>query len=1159
MFSRDSKMVSMALATAVVCSLASITSAFKLIEGSGAQIIPGRFIVAVSSSSSSSLGKRADEVIAGVINKINDVGIDAKTRKTYQSPGLLTGASIVVPENTTAADLLAVPGVTKVWPVRSIPRPVTYTTSEAKGKTSHGTSATDISARGKVLSRRDAYTDDTWSPHQMTGVDVMHGKGFLGSGIRVAILDTGVDYKNPILGGCFGKGCKVAFGYAFVGDYDETTTGPDPYTNCSDHGTHVTGIIGANANSYGFTGVAPQATIGMYRVFSCSGNTGEDTIVEALLKAAEDRANVINMSLGGPVGWLDGSPTQALVERLNAKGIVTMSAAGNEQSEGMFFAEFPAASRTGVAVASVDVANLPAYDMVFKTGGYPKMPYLAANAFSTSSTLKVYFTSTDTNALDDACNPLPLSTPDLRNYLVIMQRGTCNFATKMGYAADKGARFAMIYNSATGATLPYFGADNTGLTAVAGLRREDGLLLLKYYLAQKKKGPSVTFPSNSKLVSGAADTQTGGQISAFSNFGPTNDMYGQPSFAAPGGNILSTFPIVLGTVGVLSGTSMATPFAAGSAALLLSARKSDKLTPEQVRFLFASTANVVPVSRKGSQPLTTTLLQGGGLIQVDQAYAAKSFISPFELMLNDTAHFNNTQTITITNKNSKAVTYRYVNTPAQVRATYDTARSNLPSLNPAAITEETAAGVSFRPGRITIPAGQTSTVRITFQAPKFVQRYLSLYPMYSGFITITADDPAKQKFQIPYFGMAGNMSDMQILDKTSTYADNYQSGLKYPFITDGNEAQTANRVKDYPIANGLTLYFRLALFSTYHPAEATRAYNVDLVFANTTFKPTVLPSNNANLRRRSLSSEYEQEFESLEVDASEDSHILARSGLITRAVQSYASTSIVGRVSSSHNQPRDWAIESGTGLGFSDQQISFTSQYQTTPISGVFAEADTATPYRLLLRTLKTTADPKVESSWESWLSPPFTFSILRCPGGYPTAHKGYCYSQNSYIGGIPFKAFINKVKIAMTDFQNYGAPLPHWLTSACVLYAENWWNAQPFISILIARKMIVLSDNSYLKWFLTTKEINDQQARAYAFMSHTRKNDNIADGNMDDTRLDDLNTARDDAPSLYDRTLCAMKTSAKAKGKSRDIERPTANTKTTRQVSGNRATKAQL
>ncbi|SCV72222.1 BQ2448_4916 [Microbotryum intermedium] len=1026
MLSSDSKTVSMALATAIVCSLASVTSAFKLIEGSGAQIIPGRFIVAVSSSSSSSLGKRADEVgsllaftlswrserrslemgaapdpdpdregaraecspscsvdleadraplalhvvqvIASVISKINDVGIDAKTKKTYQSPGLLTGASIVVPDNTTAADLLAVPGVTKVWPVRSIPRPITYTTSEAKGKTSRGTSATDNSARGKVLSRRtNEYKDDTWSPHQMTGVDVMHEKGFLGSGIRVAILDTGVDYKNPILGGCFGKGCKVAFGYSFVGDYDETTTGPNPYTNCSDHGTHVTGIIGANANSYGFTGVAPQATIGMYRVFSCSGNTGEDTIVEALLKAASDRADVINMSLGGPVGWLDGSPTQALVERLNAKGIVTMSAAGNEQAEGMFFAEFPAASRTGVAVASVDVVNLPAYNMVFKTGGYPKMPYLSANAFSTSSTFEVYFTSTDTTILDDACSPLPSSTPNLRNRLVIMQRGTCNFATKMGFAADKGARFAMIYNSATGATMPYFGADNTGLTAVAGMRREEGLLLLKYYLAQEKKGPNVVFPSNSRLVPGTADTQTGGQVSDFSNFGPTNDMYGQPSFAAPGGNILSTFPIALGTVGVLSGTSMATPFAAGSAALLLSARKSDKLTPEQIRFLFASTANVIPVSRKQSQPLTTTLLQGGGLIQVDQAYAAKSFVSPFELMLNDTAHFNNTQTISITNKNSKAVTYRYVNTPAQVRATYDTARSNLPSLSPPAITEGVAAGVSFRPGRITIAAGQTSTIRITFQAPKFVQRHLSLYPIYSGFITITADDPAKQKFQVPYFGMAGNMSDMQILDKTSTYADNYQSGLKYPFITDGNEAQTANKVKDYPMANGLTLYFRLA--------QATRAYNVDLVFANMTFKPTVSPSNNANLKRRSLSSDYEQEFESLEVDASEDSHILARSSLVTRGVQTYAATSIVGRVSSSQNQPRDWAVESGVGLGFSDQQVSFTGQYQTTPTSGVFAEADTATPYRLLLRTLKTTADPKVEASWESWLSPPFTFS----------------------------------------------------------------------------------------------------------------------------------------------------------------------------------------
>lgn len=79
--------------------------------------------------------------------------------------------------------------------------------------------------------------------------------GYNGSGIRIGIIDTGVDYTHPSLnvpgappGGCFGLGCKVAYGYDFVGDDFNGYTGqiadPDPLDQCDGHGTHVAGIVG---------------------------------------------------------------------------------------------------------------------------------------------------------------------------------------------------------------------------------------------------------------------------------------------------------------------------------------------------------------------------------------------------------------------------------------------------------------------------------------------------------------------------------------------------------------------------------------------------------------------------------------------------------------------------------------------------------------------------------------------------------------------------------------------------------------------------------------------------------------------------------------------------------------------------------------------------
>ena len=59
---------------------------------------------------------------------------------------------------------------------------------------------------------------DTFSTHVMTGVDKLHAEGILGKGIKVAVLDTGIDYLHPSLGGGYGAGFKVSHGYDFVGD-----------------------------------------------------------------------------------------------------------------------------------------------------------------------------------------------------------------------------------------------------------------------------------------------------------------------------------------------------------------------------------------------------------------------------------------------------------------------------------------------------------------------------------------------------------------------------------------------------------------------------------------------------------------------------------------------------------------------------------------------------------------------------------------------------------------------------------------------------------------------------------------------------------------------------------------------------------------------------
>ena len=125
-----------------------------------------------------------------------------------------------------------------------------------------------------------------------------------------------------------------------------------------------------------------------------------------------------------------------------------------------------------------------------------------------------------------------------------------------------------------------------------------------------------------------------------SSIGPTFNLFFKPAVSAPGGNIISIFPVVLGSYVIVSGTSMATPYVAGSAALLVAALGRTEAVGKGALSLLESTAQKLPSTTNDSDPLQTLIQQGAGLINVSAAIESTTIISPTELLLNSTAHFN---------------------------------------------------------------------------------------------------------------------------------------------------------------------------------------------------------------------------------------------------------------------------------------------------------------------------------------------------------------------------------------------------------------------------------------------------------------------------------------------------------------------------------------
>ncbi|HEY4555597.1 MAG TPA: S8 family serine peptidase, partial [Lysobacter sp.] len=339
----------------------------------------------------------------------------------YAYENLFNGFSVTIARNQLGT-LMRLPGVKAVYPVETIARP-----------------------------EPGPANPEMLTALAMTGADIAQSElGLTGKGIRVAVMDTGIDIDHPDFGGNGKNGttsfptARIIAGYDFVGDAFNADPASPAYNpvpkpdlnpdDCGGHGTHVAGIIGANG---AIKGVAPEVSLGAYRVFGCAGSTTADVMVAAMERAHADGMHVLNMSIGSTYQWPQ-YPTAQAASRLVNKGMVVVASAGNSGATGLYSTGAPSVGDKVISVASFDNTGLVSRFFTVSPDGRA-MAFNAATgspAAPSSGSVPLARTGTQTSTAD-ACTALPAGS--LAGKVALIRRGTCGFYDKAINAQNAGA------------------------------------------------------------------------------------------------------------------------------------------------------------------------------------------------------------------------------------------------------------------------------------------------------------------------------------------------------------------------------------------------------------------------------------------------------------------------------------------------------------------------------------------------------------------------------------------------------------------------------------------------------------------------------------------------------------------------------------------------
>ena len=579
------------------------------------------------------------------------VGADLEVRQTYES--VWSGLSV----SGSRADVeLAAnsPDVVAVFPVHQIEAPELEQAPETSPMMEY--------AKG------------------MTGVDEAHAMGYTGEGMRISIIDTGVDIDHPDFGGSGTPGDgitedwetdQVQVGYDLVGDaYDASTPETDypvPDVNpddCQGHGSHVAGIAAGNGDEEagGVVGVAPDAVIGAYRVFGCAGSTTADIMLSAMELSFEDDMDVVNMSIGS--GWASWPqyPTAVASDSLVDAGIVVAASIGNEGASGTFSSGAPGVSEKAIGVASYDNAmvtqNAFTYgDDAVSVGYAPATGAPEPPTEGTESVVRLGDPGTPESRACTTGEPPEDGgiVKDVEGKVVLIERGVCSFHEKAANAQAAGAVGVVLANNVPGVINATVEGDPAITIPVVSIQQQAGNDL-NAAIAANDEQIEMTWTDEVTSV----ESPTAGLISSFSSYGMTAELELKPDIGAPGGNIFSAYPLEKGGYASLGGTSMSSPHVAGTAALLLQARP--ELDTEDVRTVLQNSADPAMWFGDPSLGLLEPVhRQGAGMVDVDDAIQAATMVTPGKISLGETDAGPVTKNVQIRNTSDEPVTYALVN------------------------------------------------------------------------------------------------------------------------------------------------------------------------------------------------------------------------------------------------------------------------------------------------------------------------------------------------------------------------------------------------------------------------------------------------------------------------------------------------------------------
>ncbi len=669
-----------------------------------------------------------------------------------------------------------------------------------------------------------------------TGIFDSSDSGYDGSGMVVAVLDTGLDsnhtafspknFTSEKLGLTYDQVAELIDDTAasellegltvddvYINDkvpfgFDYADNDPDVYSTHNNHGTHVSGVIVGNDDT--IRGVAPNAQLVSMKIFSDVMDTSRTAwILAALEDCVVLGVDVINMSIGTACGFSRESDEEAvdgIFDRIRKAGVSMVVAASNSYSSA-----YGSESNGNLGLTSNPdtgtVGSPSTYEGVMSVASISgvETPYIKYGdtiiyftESSTASGEENSFFDTLLGEDKDSVNMEYVLIPgvgrsadytgiDVKGKIALVRRGSNTFEEKAIIAQEQGAAGIIIYNNVSGDIKMNVG-DAT--LAVCSISQDDGEML-----AKKSSG---TLKISRKQTSGPF-------ISDFSSWGPTPDLGLKPEITAHGGSILSS--VTGGSYDRLSGTSMACPNLSGVVILLRQyvvenfpeIAEDNLKVNAMVNSLMMSTADIA--LNTNGLPYSVRK-QGAGLANLLSSIQTPAYITTKDeegnvtdkakLELGDDPEKTGVyeMTFTIDNFGKKRVSYKlgsYVMTEGvsetKTNAGKTTVTEEAYSLDGAKMEIVSVEGGSQSGKTVSVAAGKQAEVTVKITLSDEDKAYLNQSfenGMYvEGFITLEAKSGSKIDLNVPYLAYYGDWTVAPLFDLTyyDTNADELDDGI----------------------------------------------------------------------------------------------------------------------------------------------------------------------------------------------------------------------------------------------------------------------------------------------------------------------------------------------------------------------------------------------